>query len=211
MPTAAMQPKARHLVLSEIKKTGGLTVRQLASNLGVTTVAVRKQLAILEQEGLVRGRQVKIPRGRPASTYELTARARDLFPQTYNQVLIDILEDLRDLDGDEKVKLLLDQRNKRLLERYGRRIADKPLVEKVRELANARDEDGYMATFEVEGDQLVLTEHNCPIYEMAARLPQTCSCEHDLFRELLQTEVTREVTMTDGASCCRYTISGDYA
>ena len=120
MPTATMQPKARHLVLSEIKKTGDLTVRQLASNLGITTVAVRKQLAILEQEGLVRGRQVKIPRGRPASTYELTARARDLFPQTYNQVLIDILEDLRDLDGDEKVKLLLDKRNERLLERYGR-------------------------------------------------------------------------------------------
>ena len=211
MPTAATQPKARHLILNEIKRAGGLTVRQLASLIGITTVAIRKQLAILEQEGLVRARQVKIPRGRPASTYELTARARDLFPQTYNQVLNDLLQDLRDLDGDEKVKLLLDKRNERLLERYGRRIADKSLVEKVRELANARDEDGYMATFEIVDGRLVLTEHNCPIFEMAARLPQTCSCEHDLFQELLQTEVVREATMTDGASCCRYTIAPDYA
>ena len=211
MPTAATQPKARRLILNEIKRAGGLTVRQLASIIGITTVAVRKQLAVLERDGLLRARQVKIPRGRPASTYELTARARELFPQTYNHVLIDILEDLRDLDGDEKVKSLLDKRNERLLERYGRRIADKPLADQVRELANARDEDGYMATFEKDGGRLVLTEHNCPIYEMAARLPQTCSCEHDLFRKLLQTEVTREVTMTDGASCCRYTIAGDYA
>ena len=139
MPTAATQPRARHLILNEIKRAGGLTVRQLASIIGITTVAVRKQLALLEQDGLVRSRQVKIPRGRPASTYELTARARDLFPQTYNHILIDILEDLRDLYGDEKVKSLLEKRNERLLERYGRRIADKPLPEKVRELANARD------------------------------------------------------------------------
>ena len=162
MPTAVTQPKARHLILNEIKRAGGLTVRQLASILRITTVAVRKQLAVLEREGLVRARQVKIPRGRPASTYELTARARELFPQTYNHVLIDILEDLRDLDGDEKVKSLLDKRNERLLERYGRRIAGQTARRTGARVGHARDEDGYMATFEKDGGRLVLTEHNWP-------------------------------------------------
>ena len=85
--------------------------------------------------------------------------------------------------------------------------ADKPLTEAVRELARARDDDGYMATVEEEGNSLVLSEHNCPIYDVAQRFPQACQCEHELFERVLNRPVKREITLVQGAPACRYRIS----
>ena len=65
-------------------------------------------------------------------------------------------------------------RNERLAKTYGLRLAGLPFKEAVHELARARNDDGYMASVEEKDGHLVLTEHNCPIYDVAQRFPHAC-------------------------------------
>lgn len=203
----ARRASARTSILHLLKRTGGSTVQEVARELGITTVAVRKHLSRLEGEGLIGQSSRPSPRGRPAVVYCLSETSDTLFPQGYNQLLVDFLQDLSDLEGENKVERLFQLRNERLAHIYRARIADKPLDEAVRELARARDDDGYMATVREENGELVLAEHNCPIYDVAQRFPQICQCEQRLFQNLLKVNVTRETTVTDGASSCRYRIA----
>lgn len=204
MPT--QRASARISLLHLLKRTGGLTAREIARELGITSVAVRKHLARLEADGLIEERSRTSRRGRPAVVYCVSESGDALFPQGYNQLLVDLLEDLTNLEGEKKLEHLFNLRNDRLLRTYRLRLADKPFGEAVRELAKARDDDGYMATVEEDEGSLVITEHNCPIYDVAQRFPQACQCEHELFERVLNAPVKREVTLVEGAPACRYRI-----
>ncbi|HVC34128.1 MAG TPA: metalloregulator ArsR/SmtB family transcription factor [Chloroflexota bacterium] len=194
-------------LLHLLKRTGDLTAPEIARELGITAVAVRKHLARLELDGLVVQHPRPSSRGRPAVAYGISESGDSLFPQGYNQFLVDFLQDLSTLEGDEKLDRLFHLRNERLARTYRLRLVGKPLGEAVRELARARDDDGYMATVEEDAGALVLSEHNCPIYDVAQRFPQVCQCEHELFQSLLKASVTRETTVVDGAASCRYRIA----
>ncbi|HLG50693.1 MAG TPA: MarR family transcriptional regulator [Chloroflexota bacterium] len=202
----AERSSARMSILRFLKRTGGATVHDIALELGISTVAVRKHLARLQHEGLVAQRSRRSSRGRPAVVYCVSETGGTLFPQAYHQLLVDLLQDLSALEGEEKLQRLFLLRNERLARIYRIRLADKPLGEAIRELARARDDDGYMATVEEDERGLVLAEHNCPIYDVAQRFPQACQCEHELFERLLNTRVQREATLVDGAPSCRYRI-----
>src|SRR3982750_520500 len=73
---------------------GSRTVNELMDELGVTDNAVRAQLANLQADGLVR--QVGLRQGtrKPHNDYELTPKARQLFPRAHEPVLrtlVDVL------------------------------------------------------------------------------------------------------------------------
>lgn len=195
---------ARHRILHLLKQSEGLTAQEIASELGITAVAVRKHLDRMEDEGLISFRSRASARGRPAVEYCLSEQGEALFPQRYHQLAMDVLQDITMLDGEEQVQRLFHLRNERLVRSYESRLGDKPLDEAVHELARARDDDGYMANVEQRDTGLVLAEHNCPIYDVAMRFPQVCQCEQELFQRLLNVTVKRVTTLVDGASACRY-------
>lgn len=204
MPVQKMP--ARTSILHLLKRAGGATASEIARDLGITAVAVRKHLVRLETEGLITQRSRPSRRGRPAVEYCLSPSGSALFPQGYHQLLVDLLHDLSVLEGEKKLEDLFHLRNERLVHTYRQRLADKPLAEAVRELARARDDDGYMATVEEQEGVFVLSEHNCPIYDVAQRFPQACQCERELFERVLNAPVKREVTLVQGAQACRYRI-----
>lgn len=203
----AQKASVRTSILHLLKRAGGSTAQEIARELGITAVAVRKHLARLEADGLIAPRSRPSPRGRPAVVYCVSESGDALFPQGYNELLVDFLQDLSSLEGEGKLEHLFQLRNERIARTYRLRLANKPLGEAVRELARARDDDGYMATAREDDDGLVLAEHNCPIHDVAQRFPQVCQCEHDLFQSLLKATVTRETSLVDGAPACRYRIA----
>ena len=204
----AQKPTARTRILHRLKRTGGLTAREIATELGVTAVAVRKQLASLEGEGLVLTRSRSGARGRPSTVYAVSEAGEAQFPQGYNRLVVDLLQDLAVLNGEQQLERLFQLRNERLVRSYQVRLDGKPLREAVGELARVRNDDGYMASVEEDDQGLVLSEHNCPIYEVAQRFPHACQCEQELFERVLHTPVIRELTLVEGASACRYRIEG---
>lgn len=192
----------RQTILNLLKKSDGLTADQLADQLGVTTMAVRKHLAALEREGLVEATPNRRPVGRPARVYRLSRRADALFPKQYDLLLTDLLADLLELDGAEKVELLLARRAARTRAELEHRLAPAAcLEERVQRLAQAMDELGYLVTWEKLDDSTYLvSQYHCPIREVAAVFPAACRLEVDMYRDLLGAEIER----------CHYLLAGDH-
>src|SRR5262245_13480847 len=114
-PIAGRVPrgKTRNRILDTLKRADGLTADQLAHGLGITAMAVRKHLTVLEDEGYVVSSLVRRPVGRPAQLYRLAERSEELFPHRYDEIALEFLADLAAMDGPGKVDLLFNRRAER--------------------------------------------------------------------------------------------------
>lgn len=198
----------RREILDALRRSSGLTADQLADQLGVTAMAVRKHLAVLQQDGLLSATVERRPVGRPVHVYTLTPRAQQSFPQSYQDLTTELLGDLRALDGEEKIATLFQRRAERAYTALEPVVAGRSLVERLTTLTDYLDAQGYLADWEEtpEGEYL-LKEHNCAIYGVAQCIPEACSCELDLFRRLFAdagANIERERHVLEGDSHCCY-------
>ena len=196
----------RREILEVLRRSAGLTADQLAETLGVTAMAIRKHLAALQAEGLLNDRLERRPIGRPVYIYALSPTARELFPQQYQELTTDLIDDLRALDGEDKVAQLFQRRAERLYERLAPEVAGRALPERLAILSDYLDSQGYLAEWEsTSNGDFLLKEHNCAIYGVAQCAPEVCACELDLFRRLLDgAEIEREQHVIDGDHLCCY-------
>jgi predicted ArsR family transcriptional regulator len=145
--------------------------------------------------------------GRPSFIYDLTAGASNAFPQSYAAFATGILQDLAELNGHEKLDQLFQRHYEKRRQRYRSQVGGETLSDRVASLARVLEDEGRMTTWEQFGErQFILREHNCPILQVAEIFDQTCQCEIDLFRELLQARITRVGHIPDGDIACVYEI-----
>ena len=198
----------RRDILSLIKRRGPMTVQELSRTLEITPMGVRQHLAILERDGYVQSNGTRRGQGRPSRLYGITHEGDKLFPRTYDQLAHALLDDLQALAGSDKVDALFEHRRIRLLEQYRARMGGRDFPEKVAILAQARDEEGYLAEYtQLDRNRFVLIEHNCPIRTVAESHRQICRCEMALFAEALGADVARTDHILSGAPLCRYLIT----
>jgi len=196
----------RREIVEALRRSTGLTADQLAEALGVTAMAIRKHLNALQTEGLLDTRLERRPIGRPVYIYALAPAAQGLFPQQYQELTTELIDDLRAIDGEKKVTMLFRRRAERLYDQLAPEVEGRSLPERLTILTDYLDGQGYLAQWEpsTDGDYL-LKEHNCAIYGVAQCNPEVCACELDLFRRLLDNaEVEREQHIVDGDHLCCY-------
>jgi predicted ArsR family transcriptional regulator len=185
-----------------------MTADQLASALGLTTVAVRKHLSALEHERLIVSSEERRPVGRPARVYRLSEASDDLFPKEYDSIVVEFLSDLVSLDGPEKVDMLFNRRAERTFEYLEARVAGaRTFDERVAALASGMDELGYLASWEQTGPgEYAVAQYNCAIQRIANTFPQVCFYELETYRRLLDADVERSCHLVSGDHMCCYII-----
>ncbi len=194
-------------VLSLLKMNGGLTTSDLSDMLGISATAVRRHLNTLEAQALVSHRTEQRGMGRPSFIYELTDRASDVFPQSYADFATNILRELMELDGPEKLGELFQRQQERRREQYVSRASGKTLSDRVASVARLLESEGRMTTWERLSDgRFILREHNCPILKVAQEFDHPCRCEIDLLQDTLQAKVKRVGHIPDGDIACVYEI-----
>ncbi|MFS0722957.1 helix-turn-helix transcriptional regulator [Paenibacillus sp. 1P07SE] len=198
----------RQAILTLLKTKGPSHAGYLARTLDMTEMGVRRHLNTLEKDGFVRLSVVRQPMGRPSHVYALTEASAGLFPSNYHTLTLDLLEELDDQDGGERlVEQIFEGRKRKLLQRYTPRMTGKSLEERIQELAVIQNSGGYMVEVEGQGDDgFVFNEYNCPIARVADRYQQACRCELELFKQLLSAEVERTECLAKGGSKCSYRI-----
>jgi len=197
----------RDQILHMLKVKGSLSVSEMASELGITVMAVRRHVNALERKNLIRSTLVRQAMGRPANIYSLSLEADERFPRNYPYFTLDVLRDLKEMDGLEKVEMLFRRRENRLEEAY-RPYIQGDLERRVARLAELQDEKGYMVQWEKnpETGHYVLMEFNCPISQVAREFNQACNCELSLFRRVLKADVEQTSCMAKGGDKCEFRI-----
>lgn len=198
-------PASRRALLVALRKQGESGADALATTLGVTPSAIRQQLRGLVAAGLVAHRDERPGPGRPRRLYRLGPAADGLFPKTYGELTVELLDYVRDEDP-ELVGRLFERRRRARVVRAGARLAGRPFDERVAELARILDEDGYLADFERTDDGgYRVTEHNCAILAVASDHGHACSSEISFLREAMPDADIRRVShIISGSHACVY-------
>ncbi|MGE8206967.1 helix-turn-helix transcriptional regulator [Heyndrickxia sp. NPDC080065] len=195
-------------ILYLLKRYKKLSVVDLESHLEITGMAVRRHLNNLENDRLIHSETIRKNMGRPVQVYSLTKDGEGLFPKSYSNITVEFLEDIEKINGMEMIDVLFQNRETRLENKYKDRIGHLNLKDRVAELTEIQNENGYMVEWDEKDDgTFEIIEYNCPIFEVARKYPKACSCEHSLFQKVLKTSDIEQVCcMSKGGDHCKYVI-----
>ena len=202
--------RTRKTLVDRLKQEGPLDAATLAAPLGISAMAVRQHLYVLQDQGLVTHETARRGKGRPAKLWRLTPDADRFFPDGHADLTTALLDAMREAFGEPGLDRLIAVRSAHQEADYGRRVdATKPLAARLAALAALRTEEGYMAAVEPDPDGgFLFIENHCPICAAAAACSGLCRAELELFRRTLGPDVTVERTdhILAGARRCAYTV-----
>ncbi|WP_106523440.1 helix-turn-helix transcriptional regulator [Taibaiella chishuiensis] len=190
-----------------LKNKGALPLTQLARELGLTNEGARFNLIKLAKEGLVSASAVVTGRGRPKQVWALTGAGHALFPDAHAEVAVKLIEQVKTLFGEEGIRAVISASAQDARLRYQAALGGlQDLEAKVKTLAALRDQEGYMARCEQAEQGYLLIEDHCPICSAAAACQNFCSSELQVFRDVLQADVSRTEHVLGGGRRCAYKI-----
>ena len=211
---AAVARSARLRVLNLLKRTQGLSVQEIADQLGMSYMGIKDLCTDLEKRGLLDARRE--PRavgvgnsGRPRMIYRLTGRAHELFPVASNPLTLDLLDAAKKLFGPASAEKLLMLVWQQKLDVLLEKVKGPDVEARAEALARARDAAGHMAELERGSDgRLRIIEHHCPFLDVLRAYPVVARLEVDLFRRLLGVSVERHEENAAGLYRAEFAIGG---
>jgi predicted ArsR family transcriptional regulator len=190
-----------------LRDRGPVTTAEVAAELELSGAAVRRHLDVLIAAGEATTRQAprrgQRGRGRPARLYLLTESGRVRFGHGYDDLAVAALGYLAETGGPGAVGAFARRRAAELVEGHRADIAGQATVAaRATALAEVLTERGYAAAARRAGNGVQLCQHHCPVAHVAARFPELCEAETQLFTELLGTHVQRLATIARGDAAC---------
>jgi predicted ArsR family transcriptional regulator len=209
----AAESRTRDRVARTVLEHGPVTAAEVACRLGVTPAAVRRHLDALEADGLVLAREPRPTatrgRGRPAREYVLTDAGHASMATGYDDLAASAMAFLAEQLGPQAVEAFAARRVGELERRYAPKVdeAGEDVDARAEALAEALAQDGYAASSRpVRGPAgdigIQLCQGHCPVQHVAARFPQLCEAETEVFSRLLGVHVQRLATLAGGAHVC---------
>jgi predicted ArsR family transcriptional regulator len=206
-PLPAVPERTQEALLLHLKRGGEMTVSELVQLLNITSMAVRRHLTALQQDGLVESRVEKQSRGRPTFKFRLTEKSESLFPSGVQGLAIDLLDIVFEQSGSKGVMDLLERRNAKMAERLLSRVENLPIAERVIEVAKIFSENGYMTESKsLEDGNFIIFQRHCAVHDLANQYRQICVLEPKLMEDLLGLKVTREKYMMKDDQVCAYLV-----
>ena len=196
-------------ILHLLKTRGAMTAQQLAALLDMTSMGARQHLHQLQEEGLVSAFDRKEKVGRPSRYWQLTGEAQQHFPDRHAELTLTLIDNVRELFGEDGLQQLIDKREREAEASYSRELATiDDLGARLARLAELRSHEGYMAEVIEQGPgQWLLVENHCPICSAAKTCRNFCRSELAIFRRCLRARVERSEYILEGARRCAYLVS----
>ena len=196
----------RQKILEILKRQRHATVVELAKELDMAPVSVRHHIDLLIGDGLVCTPRVRrgSGAGRPKRVYALTPEAAAYFPNNYRQLADDSLGALKQLVSEEQILGVMRTLAGRTASLAPADLETLPLPERVEVIARFLTEQGFMAGFEVNDNDIYLHTCNCPYAQLAASHPELCQMDLQLIGDLTGLEPERIAHIADGDGRCTY-------
>lgn len=206
------EASTRDRVVRAISEQGPITAAELARQLGLTPAAVRRHLDGLTEAGYLTERERAVParrRGRPARAYVLSDAGHARLSGDYRAFSLEVLAYLDEIGGPDAVGAFARRRAQGLASRMPPEVTDArlPVADRVDALVAGLREEGFAASARPVGegtptDGVQLCQGHCPVRDAAARYPQLCEAETEVFAEMLGGHVQRLATQAHGDHVC---------
>lgn len=214
--TAEADERTRDRVLGAVLEHGPVSAAELGDMLGFTPAAVRRHLDHLSRNGTIEVKRVTrggSGAGRPARRYVLSSQGQSSLGDDYLNIAASALNQLKRLAGEEAVRRFAVERFAEMENRYAPEIeqAGDDITARARALSAALTRDGYVssaASVEAKAplpaafSSVQLCQGHCPIQHLAARFPEFCEAETEVFSRLVGVDVRRLSTLAGGGHVC---------
>lgn len=205
-----MQP-TRLEILEILKRQGQATVDDLAKQLGITLMAVRLHLVVLERDNLVTRSTMRMGPGRPTLIYRLTAHAEDVFPKAYDELAGGLLEAMRQTLGSATVEAVCMQAAHGMAADLRDRVVGADVGERVAAYAEVMTEKGHVVERTGADNGYLLNSFSCPFYRVARAHREVCVLHRNLLRDLFGAEVETMSCQLDGDLRCSHLVQAPVA
>lgn len=195
-------------IVEYLQRQGSATIKELEDLLGVTTTAVRQQLTTLQAEGFIERRVVHAGVGRPHHAYFTTSKVQELFACQCDDLALTLLQEVFQLEGQERALVLLDRVGTKLANKYSSSVRSSLLRERVGELAGTLNGNGVLSDALAQDDNtFVLRTYNCPFHELAQEHREICEMDKNMIGKVLGSDVDLSSCMLDGHAGCTFVVS----
>ncbi len=175
------------------------TVEELAQALDLTDNAVRAQLATLERDGLIQQQGRRRSSSKPASVYELTAAAEELFSKAYGPVLRQLLDELNEHMEASEVEALLRSTGRRLGAQWP--LPRGELDARLKAAISVLNALGGLAELEQQNGAYVIRGYRCPLAAVVPGHPEVCRLAESLLTELVGMPVQEQCDRGEKVGC----------
>ena len=200
-------------ILTELKRHGGMSVKELSAHFRMSYMGVKQHCLELHRDGyLATWRRAK-SLGRPEMVYRLTTRAHELYPGATHQLTGEILDAVQQTYGPAAPNKMLFVVFARRLDAYRALLPSDGLRLGAAEV--------YMASFYAPGlhrngrgaelwdqapgsDRMRIVEHHSPLEDVLSRYPIVARLERELFERALDCAVEREEESAPGSYRCTF-------
>jgi len=202
-----MSETSDRTLLDLIRRSGPLTVVEMAAAVGVTSTAIRVRLARLLGAGLVERHDQHQGRGRPRHTYDVSVEAQKRLGQNYADLAVALWEELMGSVEDRKLRRLMFLRvTDRLAEIYRSQVSGQEWESRLIQLTSVLHDRGVEAEVARDSGGLmpVLRQHSCPYYALAEADPAICALERKMFEKVLGRSLRLSQCRLDGDRFCDF-------
>jgi predicted ArsR family transcriptional regulator len=184
-----MQQTRRH-ILEILKEHKEATIDEIVASLSgrigkITAVTVRHHLEILRGDGLVAAPAVRrrSAPGRPQYVYTLTERASDFFPNNYQGLAKNLLEQMKAQLPAVQVNQILEGIADNMA--VAAMVPDAPLEIRLDHAVAYLNSQGYTAAWQLTDRGHMLMVSGCPYEQVSCSNPELCKMDEKLIRQLV--------------------------
>lgn len=186
-------------IILHLKRSTGMSVNELARTMKMSYMGVKQHCVAMEKKGLLDTWRRPKATGRPEKLYRLTRKTEPLFPQTGNELTLDILLTAQKVYGETAPQKLLFSFFQARGDRYLARLRGKSVIERAEELAKLRTTEGCFSRVEYNAALgLQIVECHTPFGEVARRYPIIHEMETEMIARVLNYPVERKVEEASG-------------
>ncbi|MGB2012035.1 MAG: helix-turn-helix transcriptional regulator, partial [Akkermansiaceae bacterium] len=181
-------------IISELKRSGGLAIPELAKLLEMSYMGVKQHCVRLEQQGYLKAWRVpRVEVGRPQKLYKLTRKCDELFPDGGVNLVLDLLEGVKATFGETAPEKLLYHYFEKERDQWMKAIRrGKSLVEKATRFVDVRMQAGHFCHCSYSAETgFIIEEYHHPLSHVLARYPGLKVMETRMIEQALGTKVSR--------------------
>lgn len=187
----------------------GKTINEIATEVDLSTNAVRKYIFELESGDYVVKKVEKQNIGRPVIRYSLHSRAMELFPKIYAEFTISLIDEMKKELDESQVKKILANVGQTL----GKEIKidysdheDISLEQRIITLVKIFEDYGKFPTLLEDDEYYYIRNSNCLLFSVVKEHSILCEADQNIVDVLLGSRAEKQQCLKNEDGFCQYRI-----